>query len=622
MNEQRPSVLRRLFGGFWRFVDAMRRTVFNLIFLFIVIVILAAILRGGGKPLQERTALVLDLRGDLVEQHAGSASELLMANVRGESRRDVQLRDVLTVLDAAATDPKITSVVLMPDELTGGGLAALHEVTLALDRVKAAGKPVIAWSGSYDQRQFILAAHASEVYLHPMGAVYLKGFGGYRNYYKDALDKLGVTVNLLRVGTYKSYGEPFISNAPSPAAQEADAYLYNALWTDVQGDLEQQRKLEPGTIARTIENLPKLMTEVNGDVAKLVWRAKLVDGLKTRDELRALMMRRGATDPETHSFRQIGFDAYLARQRPALLGDAVGVVVAQGSISDGTAEPGNIGGVSTANLIRQAREDERIKAVVLRVDSPGGSPYGSELIRRELELTRAAGKPVIVSMGSVAASGGYWITMAADEVIADRDTITGSIGVFALLPTADKLGDKLGIHTGGTMTTWLAGAYDPLRPLDPRFEQVVQASINHVYEEFTTRAAQARKMSPEQIDAVGQGRVWTGTQAKERHLVDRIGSYRDALNAAATRAHLAAGYRVAYIETEASAVDRLLRSFGMSAATALKVELRLGLASAPVPAALADQATRDLAFVSEMTRNRSPFTAAVHCMCALPLIHL
>jgi protease-4 len=613
------SYLRRGFGAFWRTLDATRRLLLNLLFLGFLVFLLWAFFGGGFKPLASKTALVLDLKGDLVEQHSGTVRIALAASLSGDARQTtVQLRDVLTVLDAAARDPNIGSVVLMLDQLDSAGLAMLHEVGSAVDRVKAAGKPVIAWGGSYDQRQYLIASHASEVYLHPMGMVHIKGFGRYRNYYRDALDKVGVTVNLMKVGTYKSFAEPYIGNGPSEAAAQADAMLYNALWSNYTAEVEKNRKLAAGTIVNGINELPKLMAEVNGDTAKLALATRLVDGLKTRDEVRAMMIKRGARDLEGKTFRQVSFDEYLARQRPKLFGDGIGVVVAAGDITDGSAGPGAIGGLSTSNLIRKAREDDQIKAIVLRVDSPGGSAYGSELIRRELELTRAAGKPVVVSMGSVAASGGYWIAMAADEVIADPATITGSIGVFAILPTADKVVDKLGIHTAGVTTTWLADAYNPLRPLDPRFGQLVQSSINHIYSEFTTKAAQARKTTPQKIDEVGQGRVWTGAQAKERGLVDTLGSYGDALKSAARRANLDEGYRIAYIERDSSRFERLLEMFGASAAQEVGIQLKLGLLPSGLPASAVANVSRELGWLSELTDGRKPFAAVAHCMCGLP----
>jgi protease-4 len=611
------KTLGRGVGKFWRAVDATRRTTLNVLFLAVLVFILWVFFGGGVKPLGSKTALVLDLKGTLVEQSAGSVRDALMANLSGDVKKTVQLRDVLTALDAAAVDPNIGSVVMLLEDMDGAGMAMLHEIGLAVDRVKAAGKPVVAWGGSYDQRQYLIASHASEVYMHPMGMVGIKGFGRYRNYYRDALDKIGVTVNLMKVGTYKSFAEPYIGNGPSEAASEAESFLYTALWDTYTAEVEKNRKLPAGAVNASINDLPKLMESVHGDTGKLALTGKLVDGLKTRDELRAMMIQRGAPDLEGKSFRQVGFDEYVGRNHPKLFGDAVGVVVASGDITDGVSGPGAIGGLSTSNLIRRAREDKQIKAVVLRVDSPGGSAFGSELIRRELELTRAAGKPVVVSMGNVAASGGYWISMAADEVIADPSTITGSIGVFAILPTAEKVVDKLGIHTAGTTTTWLADAYNPLRTMDPRFGQLVQSSINHIYSEFTAKAAAARKTTPEKIDAVGQGRVWTGVQAKERGLVDRLGSYRDALASAATRAKLAPDYRVTYIEREGSRIERILGLIGVSDAQAFTIQVKLGLLPSGLPSGAAADVTRDLAWLAELTDGRKPYAAVTHCMCTL-----
>ncbi|MCA1855068.1 signal peptide peptidase SppA [Massilia oculi] len=612
------GALRRGFAMLWRAVDVSRRTFMNLLFLLFVIIVVAVMSSGGVTPIGARTALVLDLKGDLVEQYQSSFEDALLDSVAGDSKRSVRLRDLLTVLDAAAKDDSIGSVVLLLDQLNGGGLAQLREVGAAIDRVKAAGKKVVAWGGSYDQKRYLLASHANEVYVHPMGMVLIEGFGARRNYYRDALDKLGVTVNLIKVGTYKSFAEPYIANGPSDAATEADSYLYNALWQDYTAQVEKNRKLRAGQLAEWIDTLPLQMESLGGSAARVAQQGRLVDGVKTIDQLRALMVKRGAYDERIKSFRQIGFHDYLERHQPRVFGDAVGVIVAAGNITEGSSGPDTVGGVTTANLIRQAREDDEIKAVVLRVDSPGGSAYGSELIRRELELTRAAGKPVVVSMGSVAASGGYWISMAADEVIADPATITGSIGVFTILPTAEKIGDKLGIHTAGVTTTWLADAYNPLRPLDPRFARLLQSSINHVYGEFTSKAAQARKTTVAKIDAVGQGRVWTGAQAKERGLVDRLGGYGDALASAARRAKLGDDYRVAYVERPVGRLERFLNMMGASTAQAVNIQVRLGLMDAALPAGPVAQVAQDMAWLKDVADGRKPFAAVTHCLCATP----
>jgi protease-4 len=608
----------RFFSRLWWWVDASRRTVFNLIFLLIVALLVYGFVMRGPAALQDKTALVLSLKGPIVEQRAANARASALSQLQGQETGETQLRDVLEALDAAAKDPRIASLVLVLDDFGGAGLSGLREVAAAIDRFKASGKKVLAWGSSYDQRSYLLAAHANEVLMHPMGMLMIEGFGRYRSYYGDALQRLGLSANVLRVGSYKNFGEVYSANAPSKETLESDRYLYDALWKTYTDDVEQARKLPAGSIMKMIDTLPEQLAAVKGDAAQLALKAKLLDGLKTRDEMRALMVARGAKDEAHQSFRQIDLGGYLAHLKPQLTGDAIGVVVAQGSISEGMAPSGSIGGRSTAELIRKARDDQRIKAIVLRVDSPGGSAFGSELVRRELEITRAAGKPVVVSMGNVAASGGYWISMAADEVIADPATITGSIGVFAMLPTADKAMEKLSVHTGGYTTTWLAGVYDPRRALDPRFAGLVQSSIEHIYADFTTKAALARKTTPEKINEVAQGRVWTGAQAKERGLVDTLGGYTDALKSAAARGKLAEGYRVVYIEREPGRLERLVDLLGGAAAGVLERHFDLRLSALGVPPALSQAVQKDFAWLSELTEGRKPFAAMTHCFCDAP----
>ena len=616
MSVSRPGLFRRL----WWLVDGTRRLLLNLLFLALIGALVWAFATRGPAALQDKTVLVLNLRGPVVEQYSGSWRDTALGRARGDEPGQVQLRDVLDVLDAAAKDPQITQALLILDEFQGAGLATLREISVALQRFKASGKPVVAWGSRFDQRQYHVASAASEVLLHPMGMVQLEGFGRYRNYYRDALDKLGVTVNLVRVGTYKSFGEPFTENGPSPASVEAESLLVNGLWSTYTDAVEQARRLGAGGINRGIDALPGSLVALNGDLARLALQNKLVDALKTRDELRQMMIERGALDDKSKSFRQVSFDAYLARLKPKRDGEALAVVVAEGEISDGEAPPGRIGGLSTAALIRKAREDEQVKALVLRVDSPGGSAFGAELIRRELELTRAAGKPVVVSMGDLAASGGYWIATAADEVIADAATITGSIGVFTLLPTGEKALDKLGVHTAGVTTTWLGGAYDPRRAIDPRFTTLLQSSVDHIYAEFIAKVAAARKRTPQQIDAVAQGRVWTGAQALERGLVDRLGSYGDALTAAAQRGKLAGAdsgdFRITYLEREPGRLQQLLELFGGTVFEGVARQFELMLPAAGLAATA--ELRQDLQWLNALTQQRQPFALAVHCLCSDP----
>jgi len=612
------SSTRRVLGKVWGVVDAARRTVINLLFLLIVIALVVAVAKSGAPALADKTTLVLALNGPLVEQRGGSVRDNALAQVRGEAPQSAQLRDVLAVLDAAAKDPKIVRVLLQLDELRAAGLPALRDIASALERFKASGKQVVAWGAGYDQRQYYLAAHANEVWLHPLGSMMVTGYGGYRNYYRDALDKVGISVNLVRVGTYKSAAEPYIANGPSPAAQEADGLLYNDLWTTWTQGVEQARKLPAHSVMKLIDELPQRLAAAGGDEAKMVLDAKFVDALKTRDEMRALLIERGARDDKIKSFRQVSFEAYLAGMTPKFTGDAIGVVVAQGEIVDGDASAGTVGGLSTARLIRQAREDDAIKAIVLRVDSPGGSVFGSELVRRELELARTGGKPVVVSMGNVAASGGYWISTASDEVIADAATITGSIGVFALLPNGEKALTKLGVHTEGTTTTWLGGAGDVRRAADPRFIALAQSSVDHIYADFTGKVAQARKTTPQAIDAVGQGRVWTGAQAKERGLVDTLGGFSDALASAAKRAKLGSDYRVSYIEPEPGRLARLLDAVGGATASVIAEQIDARVLPAGMPKQLVQDVQRDLGWLATATTTRKPVNAVIHCLCEAP----
>jgi protease-4 len=613
----RLAFARSVAARLWGWLDAGRRIVSNLLLVALLVALVVLWTNSLPPLLRDRTALVLALKGPIVEQRTGGVRERVFQQASGEAGEQTQLRDVLTVLDAAAKDSKIDRVVLMLDDFKGAGLATLREVAAALERFKAGGKQVVAWGSGYDQRQYYLAAHASEVLLHPSGLVFLEGFGRYRNYYRDALDRVGIAVNVLRVGAYKSAGEGFTATRPSKESLEADAFVYNALWSTYTDGVERARKLSPGSIRKGIDELPQRFTAAGGDTAKLALATQLVDALKTQDELREMLIERGARDEARKTFRQVSFEDYLARQSRTTRGDAVGVVIAEGDIIDGRAPPGRVGGLSTAALVRKAREDEAIKALVLRIDSPGGRVLGSELVRRELELTRAAGKPVVVSMGDLAASGGYWISMASDEVIADAATITGSIGVFAMLPTADKALDKLGVRTGGVTTSWLGGAFDVRRPFDKRFADLVQLSINHAYADFTTKAAQARRTTPQKIDDVAQGRIWTGAQAKERGLVDRLGSYGDALKAAATRAKLDE-YRVAYIEQEPRGLQRLVSMLGGSAAQLMSVRVDEMLTPAAVAPKLLGELDGELAWLAEIVTLRHPFTTLAHCLCSAP----
>jgi len=614
----RPGLIRRFFRGIWSAIDFSRRLVLNLLFLLIVGLILFAWLSSDTPPrLAPDTALIVNIQGDVVEEYTVGAQEAALAEALGRDRFETRLRDVLLALDGAARDPQITRVVLVLDDMDKAGLATLREMAAAVERVRGAGKPVVAWAESYTQGQYFLASHADEIYLHPSGALLLRGIGGTRGYYKELLDKVGVKVNTFQAGRYKSFGEPFTRTGPSPEAQEAEAYLLNGLWSTWLADVERARKLKPGTVMAALNDLPQRLQGTDGDIASLALKEKLIDGLLRRDEFRALMIERGAprSEQDASTFRQISMYPYLRYVSRPAVGDAVGVVVAQGEIVDGDARKGTIGARAAAELIQRAREDSGIKALVVRIDSPGGSAFASELIREQLDLTRKAGKPVVVSMGDVAASGGYWIAMGGDEVLADPATITGSIGVFALVPNFAGTMEKLGINTASNGTTWLADATDLTRPLDKRLAQIVDLGIGHTYREFLEVVAANRKSTAEKVNEVAQGRVWTGTQAKERNLVDGLGGLDEAVKAAARRASLPDRVRVEYVEPERRGLDRYLSLFLGQLGAALRDDLgwdgpaRLLAGSLPAPA------PRQLKLLLEAPEH--PTRALAYCFCDL-----
>jgi protease-4 len=637
------SALGRGLRGAWWALDFTRRALLNLLLLAVLGTLLWLWLRDGPEPLQPKTALVLDLQGRISEQRADAGRSSALRRLEGDSDDQTRLRDVLAALKAAEKDPAIAHVLLLTDGLQGAGLATLREVAAAMQAVKAAGKPVYAWGSNYDQPSYYLAAHATELWLHPMGGLEIVGYGRVRSYYKDLFEKVGVTAHVIRAGQFKNAAETFSANGPSEQTKESDAALYSALWSTWTGGVETARKLPAGSVMQAVDSLPDSLVAAGGDLARWAVQRKLVTALKTRDEMRARLIELGekaeaAPDSKAPpTFRQVNWRAYLARQKPASTGDALGIVVAEGGISDGRAGPGRIGGLSTAELIRQAREDKQIKAVVLRVNSPGGSAFGSELVRRELELTRAAGKPVVVSMGDVAASGGYWISMAADEVVADPATITGSIGVVAMLPTAEGAFDKLGIRAAGASTTWLGTAYDLRTGLDPRLRTLIQTSVDHIYKDFITRVATARKTTPEKIDAVAQGRVWAGSQAIGHGLVDRLGGLADAVRVAAARAKLNEGHRVVYVEAPPGRLDRWLQRFGLSASLGPWLDsarstlqawqgtaesAAAAAALSPLPAAAALPVLQELDTLGfqpgAAAAGRRPYNAVLHCLCEVP----
>jgi protease-4 len=568
-------------NGFWAFlrvigrgINAVRLVILNVVFfavLFLVLLLVLGVYAGrGDNAVLDGSVLVLQPRGRLVEQYSVEPLQRALAGLSGEAPKQVQVRDLVGAIDAAAKDPRISRILLDPSQLRSGGFAALREVGAALDRFRAAGKPVVAWGASLDQFQYYLAAHADRVLLDPKGELMLTGLANYRLFYKDLLDKLGVDVHLFRVGQFKSAAEPYVLDHASDAAKQADSYWMGGLWDDYLAEVAKLRKLDPAALRADIDQLPEKLAATQGDLARLALDEHLIDGTATRAELIAMLRKQGVpAGKQGHGFRQVDFAQYAAGlPGPDLFAPGVTVVVAEGEIGSGRQPPGEIGGESTAALIRAARHDKRTRAIVLRVDSPGGEVYAAEQIRREVELARQAGIPVVVSMGDVAASGGYWISMNANRIVAEPNTITGSIGIFGLYYTVPGTLAKLGVASDGVATGPLAGAFDVTRPLDPKVGGVIQAIIDKGYRDFVGGVAAARGKSYDAIDAIAQGRVWTGRQALQRGLVDQLGGLGDAVADAAKLAGLGSDAPVRYEEAPLGTFERFMLNLNRSAAVA------------------------------------------------------
>ncbi len=626
---QAPSrgPVARAIVGVWDGMNFVRRLILNLLFFFLLLLVLAVVV-GGGKglaPLDKRTTLVFAPEAVLVEQYTSDPMSRSLQASFGQGPAEVQLRDVLKVLEAARQDDNIERVLLRVDRMGFSGFAAIREIGAAIQALRESGKQVVAFGERFTQAQYLLAAHADEVYLDPQGEVLLLGLSGYRQFYREGLqDKLGIDMHLFKVGEYKSAAEPFIRDDASPEAKEADLFWRGDVWQRYLADVARLRGTTAAKLAADIDSLPDGITAANGDTAQYALQQKLVDGLKTQEEVENLLAERGEADEDAQGgFRQVGYLDYLRHAdgppRAADPRPQVAVVVAEGEILDGRQPPGRVGGESTAALLREARDDDDVKAVVLRVNSPGGSAYASEVIRREILGLKAADKPVVVSFGDVAASGGYWISMDADRIYADPSTITGSIGIFGLIPTFPRALEKIGVHTDGVATTRMAGAFDLSRPLSPEVGQVIQAYIDKGYRDFITRAAQGRNRTPEQIDEVARGRVWTGAQAMERGLVDEAGGIQAAVADAAARARLgeAGKWRVRYVERAATPFEKLFAGFvqgRIGQAWIKDSAFARSLLSSAVP-----QAERDLRVLEQVlqTRDGAPVSVLAHCFCGI-----
>ena len=606
--------MRSFFAGLWRGLDGLRK-VLHLIVLLVIFGAALGVLLSGAARIPARAALLVEPDGELVEQLSGDPLTRALEAARGERRHQTLLWDLTDSIRAAAADRRIPAIALDLDKFEGGTQPSLEELAGALREFRATGKKVVAYGGELDQEGYYLAAQADETYLDPFGFLLIDGYDRYRMYLKEALDKLGVDINVFRVGEFKSAVETYTRTSMSPEDREESRAYLGALWTSYQEAIARARKLAPDAVAKYVGSLAQTVPAAGGNAAHVALDAGLVSGIKTQLEVEKRLSALVGEDKSTGSFRAVSVADYLSyaqaqRRLHASGKPRVGVIIAAGEILDGEQPPGTIGGDSTARLIRQARLDSDIRALVLRVDSPGGSVMASEEIYRELKALHATGKPLVVSMSGYAASGGYYISAPADEIWASPATITGSIGIFAIIPTVDRTLGKVGVSVDGVGTTALSGQLRIDRPLGAEARALLQSQINRGYDEFLERVASGRKKSRADIDAIAQGHVWAGTDAARLGLVDHLGSFDEALKAAARRARLT-DYAPEFIAPELTWTQQLALSFR----TLLSGEF-LRVSADPLAlghlAARLDPITRE---VARLSRFSTPNHVYAYCFC-------
>lgn len=618
--------LGRLLRALWYGLNTLRRVLHLVLLIGLFIIVLAGFV-GQPVPVPSAAALVINPTGVLVEQLEGSPLDRALADLNNQMPPQTLLRDVTSSLERAAEDDRIKAVVLDLDGLEGGGLAKLQAIGEQIQAVRDAGKKVIAVGSSFTRDQYYLAAKADEVIMHELGLVYLEGYEYYRTFFRGALEKLQIDLNVFRVGEFKSFVEPYIRDDMSAEDREASQLWLGGLWAAWQQDVAQARKLQPAALQAYADQFADRLEAANGNAARAAVAAGLVDKLMSRPEvdeyLRELV---GESEAEDGSYSAIDFRAYaLATGIEQRLTNKrernVAVIVASGEIVDGEAPPGAVGGDTLAAEIREARMDDAVDAVVLRVDSPGGSMFASEVILDEIEALKAEGKPVVASMSSVAASGGYYIAMQADEIWASNATITGSIGVGALFPTIQRSLDKLGVHVDGFGTTDLAGQLRFDRQLGDEARRALTAGVQDAYRIFVGKVAEARDLSFEQADEIARGRVWIGADALDRGLLDHIGGLDDSVAAAAALAGLEEGaYGLRYFEPEQTLLQRLAVEMG---ARVVRAAHRLGAgsllnafrgASDGMAGQMIARLDAELRLVSRFNDPRGIY---LHCLCVI-----
>lgn len=607
--------LWRFIAGFfkwtWRVLNLVREMVLNLFFIFLVLVgvgIWMQIGNGSNSEQTARGALLLDISGVIVDKpstnHRLGALGRQLFGASSDRLQENSLFDIVNAIRQAKDDRNITGIVLDLKNFTGADQPSMRYIGKALREFRDSGKPVFAVGENYSQGQYYLASFANKIWLSPQGQVDLHGFATNGLYYKTLLDKLKVSTHVFRVGTYKSAVEPFIRDDMSPAAREADSRWIGELWQNYLHTVSANRQISPQQLFPGAQAIIDGLTSVGGDTAKYALDHKLVDALASSADVEKALTKQFGWSKTENNYRAISYYDYSLKT-PADTGGTIAVIFANGAIMDGEETPGNVGGDTTASQIRDARLDPKVKAIVLRVNSPGGSVNASEVIRAELAAAKAAGKPVVVSMGGMAASGGYWISTPANYIVASPSTLTGSIGIFGVINTVENSLSSIGVHSDGVSTSPLADI-SMTKALSPEVQQMMQLSIEYGYKRFITLVADARKRTPEQIDKIAQGHVWTGEDAKANGLVDSLGDFDDAVAKAADLAKLKQ-WHLDYYQDEPTVLDMVMDSMTGSVRAMLPEAIQAMLPAPLVSAANTVKAEGDKLAAFNDPQNRYAF---------------
>ncbi|HDN5851127.1 TPA: signal peptide peptidase SppA [Salmonella enterica subsp. enterica serovar Bahrenfeld] len=607
--------LWRFIAGFfkwtWRVLNFVREMVLNLFFIFLVLVgvgIWMQIGNGSNSEQTARGALLLDISGVIVDKpstnHRLGALGRQLFGASSDRLQENSLFDIVNAIRQAKDDRNITGIVLDLKNFTGADQPSMRYIGKALREFRDSGKPVFAVGENHSQGQYYLASFANKIWLSPQGQVDLHGFATNGLYYKTLLDKLKVSTHVFRVGTYKSAVEPFIRDDMSPAAREADSRWIGELWQNYLHTVSANRQISPQQLFPGAQAIIDGLTSVGGDTAKYALDHKLVDALASSADVEKALTKQFGWSKTENNYRAISYYDYSLKT-PADTGGTIAVIFANGAIMDGEETPGNVGGDTTASQIRDARLDPKVKAIVLRVNSPGGSVNASEVIRAELAAARAAGKPVVVSMGGMAASGGYWISTPANYIVASPSTLTGSIGIFGVINTVENSLSSIGVHSDGVSTSPLADI-SMTKALSPEVQQMMQLSIEYGYKRFITLVADARKRTPEQIDKIAQGHVWTGEDAKANGLVDSLGDFDDAVTKAAELAKLKQ-WHLDYYQDEPTVLDMVMDSMTGSVRAMLPEAIQAMLPAPLVSAANTLKAEGDKLAAFNDPQNRYAF---------------